>query len=79
MYRAAFIQGAALPQSYSKNTMIANIPQLNGSSAYYNTVIQNQIQQQYSAPLPARSSVNQRYSTKQQQQHQHPNVQQVTA
>lgn len=76
IYRAAFIQGAALPQTYGKNAMIANIPQLNGASAFYNPVIQNQLQQQYSVPLTARGATNQRYNSKH-QQHQHQNAQQV--
>lgn len=51
MYRAGFMQNASLSQAYGKNAIhsIANIPQMpNGSSsAYYNSVIQHQVQQSH--------------------------------
>lgn len=80
MYRAGFVQNASLSQAYGKNAIhsLANIPQMaNGSSAYYNSVIQHhQAQsshpnsQNYFGHVPGggRGSTNQRYGNKNQQQ-----------
>lgn len=79
LYRAGFVQNASLPQAYGKNAIhsLANIPQMaNGSSAYYNSVIQHQVQsshqnsQNYFGHVPGRSGTNQRYGNKNHQQHQ---------
>lgn len=80
LYRSGFIQSASLPQAYGKNAIhqIANIPQIsNGSSAYYNPVIQHQVQQTqqnsqnyYNPSVSTRNNSNQRYNNKQQQQQQ---------
>lgn len=80
LYRAGFVQNASLPQAYSKNAIhsLANIPQQmpNGSSAYYNSVIQHQVQsshansQNYFGHVPGRNSTNQRYGNKNQQHQQ---------
>lgn len=73
LYRAGFVQSASIPQTYSKSVIhpIASIPQLNGSSAFYNQVVQNQMQ--YNT-LPTRNASIQRYN----KQQQHQNSQQVT-
>lgn len=82
LYRAGFIQNASMSQAYAKNPMhsIANIPQMpNGSSsAYYNSVIQHQVQQphqgsqNYFNHVTGRNNVNHRFNSKaQQQQQQH--------
>lgn len=78
LYRSGFIQSASLPQGYNKNAIhqLANIPQIsNGSSAYYNPVIQHQVQQTqqnsqnyYNQSVSTRNNSNQRYNNKQQQQ-----------
>lgn len=72
LYRAGFIQSASIPQTYGKNVVhpIASIPQLNGSSVFYNQVVQNQLQ--YNT-LPTRNASIQRYN----KQQQHQNTQQV--
>lgn len=77
LYRAGFVQNASLSQAYGKNSIhsIANIPQ----SAYYNSVIQHQVQsthpssQNYFSHVSSRNNTNPRYVNKahhqQQQQH----------
>lgn len=73
------MQNASLSQAYGKNAIhsLANIPQMaNGSSAYYNSVIQHQVQsshansQNYFGHVSGRNNTNQRYGNKNQQQQQ---------
>lgn len=81
LYRAGFIQSSSLQQAYGKNAIhpIANIPHLsNGSSAYYNSVVQQHQAQQsqqtqgyYANAASARNNGNYRnknYGNKQPQQ-----------
>lgn len=79
LYRAGFVQNASISQAYGKNAIhsIANIPQMpNGSSAYYNSILQHQVSsshpssQSYLSHLPGRSNINSRYGSKSQQQQQ---------
>lgn len=75
LYRAGFIQNASMSQAYGKNPVhsIANIPQIaNGSSsAYYNSVIQHQVQQSHQGSpnyfVSGRNNANHRFNSKAQQ------------